>query len=237
MSTDEQGRVAIVLGGSGGIGRAVARELAATGHDLFLIARNQARLEEAAKELRDTARGVRTIAGDLADPEAVREQIESAAAAAGRLDVLVNAWGGIARDHAIRARPASIEDNIRDHLVAPMVAAKSAALSMKRSGGGLIIQLGSIAANEAIGGAASYGAAKAALLSASRSLQREVEKHGVKVTVISPDRVDTPLHGEEHPESSAMLRPEDVAEAVGFVLRLSPTAMVEEVTIRCRGDR
>jgi NAD(P)-dependent dehydrogenase (short-subunit alcohol dehydrogenase family) len=110
------------------------------------------------------------------------------------------------------------------------------ALPALRESRGFVVNLASIAGTIPTPGLASYGAAKAALISLSRSLAREEADAGVRVTAICPGFVDTPMAAWTGLESGAMIQPEDCAELVRALLRLSPAARVPVVVIERAGD-
>ncbi len=110
------------------------------------------------------------------------------------------------------------------------------ALPALREAKGYVVNLASIAGTIPTPGLASYGAAKAALISLTRSLDREETDAGVRVTAICPGFVDTPMTAWTGLEGGEMIQPEDCAELVRALLRLSPAARVPVVVIERAGD-
>jgi 3-oxoacyl-[acyl-carrier protein] reductase len=217
-------RTAIVTGGGTGIGRAVARRLAADGLDVVITGRRKQVLEETAEEL-----GVRAIAFDASDVAAIEAALP---ALPGQVDVLVNNAGG----NIARHRPAPADGDLtglRDlwaaQLEANLISAvlMTSALTPRLARDGRVISIGSIAG--ARGGGA-YGAAKAALHTWTGDLAFELGGQGITVNVIAPGYIeDTEFFGEggAPTERRAWLidqmangrpgRPADVADTVAFL--------------------
>jgi NAD(P)-dependent dehydrogenase (short-subunit alcohol dehydrogenase family) len=106
--------------------------------------------------------------------------------------------------------------------------------AMAKNGEGHIVNVGSVVGRRGRGGLASYGASKAAMMAMTDSLREEAQRSGIKVSLVSPDRVATAM--QEGAASGRMLPPSDVAEAVAFLLRLSPSGVVHELTLHVMGD-
>lgn len=221
--------VALVLGGSGDIGRAVASKLGEMGYRLAVGGLTGTRIEAAVRELADGGVEARGFVCDLTDDDAIASLFEDLRRVYGRLDVLVNA-AGIAEPRLLaKVDRQHLEATLRANLVGPALAARHA-LGLMRGTGGTIVHIASVAARHGQRGFGAYAASKGGLLALSDTLRDEAARFGVRVASICPDRVDTRMHGSE-PERAAMIRPADVAEAVAFLLRLSPTAAVRELWI------
>jgi NAD(P)-dependent dehydrogenase (short-subunit alcohol dehydrogenase family) len=185
-----QGRVAIVTGGSVGLGRQMAEGLAEMGADLVLCARKKERAQQAADDLRK--HGVRALAVgcDVSQPGEVRSLVEAALAEFGRLDVLVNnagtAWGSPAED----MKPEHWHKVVETNLTGTFLCAQAAGQVMIRQGGGAIVNIASVAG---LGGAppdllqaCGYQASKGGVLALTRGLACEWARHGVRVNAIAP---------------------------------------------------
>jgi NAD(P)-dependent dehydrogenase (short-subunit alcohol dehydrogenase family) len=221
---------ALVTGGSSGIGLAIARMLREEGHALTLAARRPDRLEAAAEELGATA-----VSVDLQREEECARLVATHLEAHGGLDVLVNSAGvGIAgRIGDTQTKHFDLQQSV--NLRSAFLVTREALPALRESRG-FVVNLASIAGTIPTPGLASYGAAKAALISLSRSLAREEADAGVRVTAICPGFVDTPMAAWTGLESGAMIQPEDCAELVRALLRLSPAARVPVVVIERAGD-
>ncbi|MBS1678914.1 MAG: SDR family oxidoreductase [Actinobacteria bacterium] len=227
-------RAALVLGGSGGIGLAIAAMLAAEGHELTIQGRRPERVEAAVATLGAGAAGV---AADLAEESEIERVVAGHAERHGRLDVLVDSAGlGIGQGLGeIQARHLDRQTavNFRAAVLALREARPLLEAAGAEHGKALVCLVSSWAATHPPAWLSVYGATKAALDAFARSAQLELEGKGIQVTSLAPATVETEMtryaQGEIPP--SAMLRPTDVAEVVRMLLRLSPAARVSEVQI------
>ena len=221
---------ALVTGGSSGIGLAIARMLRDEGHALTLAARKLERLEEAAAELGATA-----VVADVQHEEDCARLVKTHVETHGGLDVLVNSAGlgiaGMIGDTTTKHFDLQQAVNLRGAFLVTREA-----LPALREAKGYVVNLASIAGTIPTPGLATYGAAKAAVISLTRSLAREEAAAGVRVTAICPGFVDTPMASWTGLEAEQMIQPEDCAEIVRSLLRLSPAARVPLVVIERAGD-
>jgi NAD(P)-dependent dehydrogenase (short-subunit alcohol dehydrogenase family) len=143
-----KGKVAVVTGGSLGIGRAVTEALAAEGVKVAIVARSQSRLDEAAREISAATGGeVLPVAADVSSTEQVGEMMDKVAKHFGRIDILVNGAahpGGLVRSEIEQADPEGLLEDINIKVVGYMRCAKAAAAHMKRNGYGRIINIGGL---------------------------------------------------------------------------------------------
>ena len=220
---------ALVTGGSSGIGLAIARALREDGYELTLASRRAEKVEPAAAEL-----GALGIAADVSNEEDCERLVAAHRERYGGLDVLVNSAGiGIAGK--IEDQPAKHVDlqlgvNLRGLLVVTRLA-----LPLLKESQGHVINLASIAGTQPTPVLAVYGATKAAVLALTRSLNAELEADGVRCTALAPAFVDTPMASWSGVPAERMIRPEDCAELVRAVLRLSPYARVPEIVVERMG--
>lgn len=218
-------KTALVTGGSSGIGLAVARALREEGYELTLASRRAEKVEPAAAEL-----GAVGIAADVSREEDCERLVAAHRDRWGGLDVLVNSAGiGIAG--RIADQPAKHVDlqlgvNLRGLLIVTRLA-----LPLLKASRGHVINLASIAGTMPTPTLAVYGATKAAVLALTRSLNAELEEDGVRCTALAPAFVDTPMASWSGIPPERMIRPEDCAELVLAVLRLSPYARVPEIVV------
>jgi len=200
------------------------------GYELTLAARTVERLEAAAAEL-DAA----SVAVDVRDEDACVALVEAHLERHGGLDVLVNCAGvGIAGrigDMATKQFDLQQAVNLRGAFLVTREA-----LPALRESRGYVVNLASIAGTIPTPGLASYGAAKAALIALTRSLDREEAASGVRVTALCPGFVDTPMAEWTGIAADEMIQPEDCAELVRALLRLSPSARVPVVVIERAGE-
>ncbi len=234
MSAATERRAALVLGGSGGIGLAIARMLAAEGHDLTIQGRREERVDAALSELGPSAIGV---VADLAEESEIERVVAAHAAHHGRLDVLVDSAGiGIGQGLGeIQARhlDRQVQINFRAAVLALREARPLLEAAGAEHGKALACFVSSWAATHPPAWLSVYGASKAALDAFARSAQIELEGKGVQVTSVSPATVETEMtrYAQGEIPAAAMLRPADIAEVVRMLLRLSPAARVPEVQI------
>jgi NAD(P)-dependent dehydrogenase (short-subunit alcohol dehydrogenase family) len=221
---------ALVTGGSSGIGLAIARMLHEEGYALTLAARQVERLEAAARELEAAS-----FAVDVRDEEACAALVAAHVERHGGLEVLVNCAGvGIAgRIGDMSAKHFDLQQAV--NLRGAFLVTREA-LPALREARGYVVNLASIAGTIPTPGLASYGAAKAALIALTRSLDREEASAGVRATAICPGFVDTPMAEWTGISGEEMIQPEDCAELVRALLRMSPHARVPVVVIERAGE-
>jgi len=221
---------ALVTGGSSGIGRAIARALREDGFELTLASRTREKVEAAARDLDALA-----VTADVADAGDCRRVVDEHHARYGRLDVLVNSAGvGIAGD--IADMPAKQIDLQLDVNLRGLMLVTAAALPLLRETRGLVVNLASIAGTMGTPFLPVYGAAKAAVIQFTDTLNRGEQDHGVRATAISPGFVDTPMTDWNPVPKEEMIQPEDCAEIVRLLLRLSPYARIPHVVVERLGS-
>ena len=223
-------RSALVTGGSSGIGLAIARMLQAEGFALTLAARTPEKLEAARAELDALA-----IAADVRREEDCERIVRDHVGHHGGLDVLVNSAGvgvaGSLEEQEVARIDLQLDVNLRG-----LILVTRAALPHLRSAQGLIVNLSSIAGREPVPELPVYAATKAAVISLSRSLSRALEGDGVRVHALCPGFVDTPMAAWSGLAADEMISPDDCAEVVRMLLRLSPRARVPQVVIERAGS-
>lgn len=222
---------ALVTGGSSGIGLAIARMLRDEGFALTLAARKLDRLEAARDEL-DCAIVQADVSSEDDCARMVTEHVQHHAG----LDVLVNSAGvgiaGLLGDMQTKHWDLQQSVNLRGAFLVTREA-----LPHLRETKGYVINLASIAGTLPTPGLAAYGAAKAAVIALTRSLDREEADNGVRATALCPGFVDTPMAAWSGVPGEEMIQPEDCAEIARALLKLSPHARVPVVVIeRAGGD-
>jgi NAD(P)-dependent dehydrogenase (short-subunit alcohol dehydrogenase family) len=223
-------RAALVTGGSSGIGLAIAEALRDEGYRLTLASRRPEKIESAARSL-----GAEAVAADVSSEDDCVRLVAAHRERFGRLDVLVNSAGvGIAgrvEDLSTKHWDLQLGVNLRGAFLVTREA-----LPLLRESGGLVVNLASIAGTMPTPGLAAYGASKAALITLTTSLNAELEADGVRVTAICPGFVDTPMAQWSGLDPGEMIRPQDCAEVVRMLLRLSPHARIPEVVVQRMGS-
>jgi len=227
------GQVAIVTGAGRGIGHAVAMGLAREGATVVLVSRTRQELAATAAAIRESGGSALAIPADVANDGAVEAMAEQAYAELGRIDTLVTAAGTASFGPVIGTKPTDWDTMLTVNLRAVMVCCRAVLPMMVRQRRGTIINIASVAAQRPIPGAAVYTATKAGIVGFSRVLAEELRSDGVRVGVLVPGAVDTPLWDSipGGPDRSRMLRPEDVARAAVLMASLPPGASLEELTL------
>ena len=225
--------VAIVTGGTRGIGLAIAQRLAADGYDLVVTYRGDETAAKAAGEaLAGSGRRVEVLAADVATADGAGAAVEAATQRLGRLDVLVNN-AGITRDTlAMRMSEEDWDAVLSTNLKGAFLCAKAAMRPMLRQRSGRIVNLTSVIGLVGNAGQANYAAAKAGLVGLTKSLAKEVGSRGITVNAVAPGFIETrltdglPDEVKQHLLKQTPLgrfgTPDDVAGAVAFLV--SPDA-------------
>jgi NAD(P)-dependent dehydrogenase (short-subunit alcohol dehydrogenase family) len=199
-------RVAIVTGAARGLGAVIARVLALRGHDLVIGGRDGGALRDAAEAIRHLGRRVVAVAGDVTSP-GVRARLIDEARALGGLHVLVNnasELGSIAPLADID--PAQLARVFAVNVTAPIAIAQLA-IPLLKKGQGLIVNISSDAARGAYPGWGGYGASKAALELATRTLDAELGDRGIAAVTVDPGDMRTRMHQEAFPGQDISDRP------------------------------
>jgi 3-oxoacyl-[acyl-carrier protein] reductase len=223
------GKVALVTGGSRGIGRGIAEALAREGAIVALTARDEDRARAAAREIGLGAMG---LACDVRSEEQVARVFARLDEAAGGLDVLVNNAGiGIFAPVGELA-PDDWRAVIETNLNGPFYCCHQAVPRMRTRGGGYIVNISSLAGKNPFPTAAAYNASKFGLNGFSEALMQEVRDQGIRVSYLMPGSVATDFGAGSEGKDSWALRPEDVAEVVIDLLRSPPRALFSRVEMR-----
>lgn len=192
LERDFDGRTALVAGGAGGIGLAIARQLAQGGARVVLVDLERQALDVAAASLAEPRRHL-ALAVDVTRPAGVEQAVATVLEATGRIDILVNSAGVALLEPAGEVSEAAWERTLAVNLTAPLLLAQAVAPAMRRQRHGRIINLASQASVVALRRHAAYCASKAGLVGLTRVLALEWASDGITVNAISPTVVDTPL--------------------------------------------
>lgn len=228
MTEASRSPVAVVTGGTRGIGLAIARRLAKDGFDLVLTYRGDTQAAAATeKELTGSGRNVKVIAADVSTREGAQLTVDTATNELGSIDVLVNN-AGITRDNLImRMSEEDWDAVLTTNLKGAFLTSKAAVRPMLRQRSGRIINLTSVVGLVGNAGQANYAAAKAGLIGLTKSLAKEVGSRGITVNAVAPGFIDTRLTDVlpedlknnllENTPLGRFGSPEDVANAVAFL--------------------
>jgi NAD(P)-dependent dehydrogenase (short-subunit alcohol dehydrogenase family) len=235
MSASLEGKVALVTGGSRGIGRAVAEALLRRGVHVAISGINPAHLQKAEAELTSGAPSgarVLTFAADVRDHLAVESMIDETARRQGGLDILVNN-AGIGWFGSVESQGHDDWRRVMDtNITGVFNCCKAAIPHLRRRGGGWIINISSLAGSNPFVGGASYCASKAALDVFSEALMQEVRQDGIRVSYVKPGSVNTDFMGNEDPQNDWKLRPDDIAQVVVDLVSHDRRSLPSRVDIR-----
>jgi NAD(P)-dependent dehydrogenase (short-subunit alcohol dehydrogenase family) len=232
-------RAALVTGASSGIGLGIAKVLADEGYALTITSRRPEKLEAAAAELSALGADVLAVPGNVANEDDVIAVVRAHEDAYGRLDVLVNnaglGIGGPIGDLQTKHLDLQLAVNLRS-----MILFYREALPLLRAAGGaLVVNTSSITGKRGTAGLAVYSATKHAMVGFTQAMNEELRDAGIKSCALCPAYVDTELAAYVHdtvpPEE--MIRVEDVAESVRYLLKLSPHCVIPEVVFERPGER
>jgi len=225
----EEGRVAVVTGGTRGIGRAIALRLAAEGANVAVSYRSK---DDAAEETAEAVRaaGVKCeiFKGDVASPEEVQALFKGVSDVFGRVDILVNN-AGITRDNiTMRMKEDEFDKVIRTNLGGTYLCTRAALRPMVRARWGRIVNISSVVGLVGNSGQANYAASKAGIIGFTKSVAREVAQRGITANAVAPGYVETELTGSLPEEVKDQIRSqvpmgrfgeaEEVAEVVAFLV-------------------
>jgi len=228
--TNLQGKIALVTGAGRGIGKAIAVSLAKSGCRLILAARTREQLDDVAKTIGNEAVVIPT---DLTRDDELDRLVEQSSNAWGSVDILINNAGWGKRAPVIRANVQDWDQTLRLNLRAPMILAQKLLPAMVAKGEGAVINMGSVSGKSGEANGAAYSASKFGLIGFTQSLYEEVKEYGIKVAVILPGYVDTPMIPPvKNLDRSKMIQAADVAQAVLYILNAPSTSCPVEITIR-----
>ena len=230
-------RAALVTGASTGIGYAIARALGEEGYALTISSRRPERLEAATEELRGDDLEVHSVPANAAMEDELVALFASHRERFGRLDVLVNnaglGIGGEIAGYPTKRLDLQLHVNLRAVVIGTREGLPMLREAGAEHGKALIVNTASIAGKSGQPWLSIYSATKAGVIGFSQATQKEVAGQGIQVTALCPGFVDTEMtdfiRGQVKQED--MIRPEDIAEIVRCLIRLSPAAIVPEVMI------
>ncbi|WP_299006638.1 SDR family NAD(P)-dependent oxidoreductase [uncultured Shewanella sp.] len=227
--------IALITGGSRGIGYAIACYLASKDYDIILVAKNKQRLIKAKTSLNEIYPkiNVSIYRCHFADLSCVEQLIDRLLMLHSTIDILVNSAGILSTDF-IEADGNAIENLFNINVTSSLIMTNKVAQRMQRQQHGTIFILSSNAAMTALPKIGLYSATKAAILNYSESLFKALLPHNVKVTCLCPSVVDTDMTNDGRIANEDKIHTDDIVKAVDFTLSLSPSALLPQMTILCR---
>jgi 3-oxoacyl-[acyl-carrier protein] reductase len=231
------GKVAVVTGGSRGIGFAIAHALASEGVNVAITGLSQSHLADARNKLERAGeggpRGVETTRADVRKYAEVEQAIGTAARRFGGIDILVNNAGVGVFTNVEEMTPAQWADVIETNLTGVFNACRVALPYLRQRGGGSIINISSLSGKNPFAGAAAYCASKAGLNAFSEALMQEVRYDGIRVSYVMPGSVATGFGGGDPSKGDGWkIAPDEVAEVVVNLLRHDPRSLPSRVELR-----
>ncbi|TLF47805.1 SDR family oxidoreductase [Halomonas urmiana] len=190
---DLDGQVALVTGGSSGLGRAMAAALAAAGARVVVAARRREALEESVSAIEAQGGQAAALVADLADPQALDEAARRAAEPFGTVTILVNAAGVNLRQPIEEVDLASWQLTLQLHLGTPFFLSRALVPGMREKGYGRIINLASLQSQRAFPDSAPYGAGKGGIVQLTRAMAEAWSRHGINANAIAPGFFPTEL--------------------------------------------
>jgi NAD(P)-dependent dehydrogenase (short-subunit alcohol dehydrogenase family) len=235
-------RAALVTGGSSGIGLAVARALGEDGYGVTLSARKPDKLQAAAEELSGAGLEVEAVPANMADEDDIKRLAEAHRERWGRLDMLMNnagiGIGGLIAEAETKKLDIQLDVNLRGVYLMTRETIPMLKEAGAEHGKALIVNTASIAGKHGEGWLAAYSATKFGVVGLSQAMHKELGQEGIQVTALCPGFVATAMtdwvEGEVPKED--MIQPEDIAEAVRYLLRTSRNCIVPEVQFIRPGD-
>ena len=233
-----EGKAALVTGASSGLGRATAISLARAGADVALVARSQRELDSAKEEVSKIGRRALTLPVDLASEDETAGAVGRTLEALGRIDVLVNAAGtdtpGTVEELDVEGWDRTLAVNLR----APFLLSKAAFPRMREAGGGMIVNVSSVAGKKGWANASAYCASKFGLTGFTEALADEGKEHGIRAIVLYPGAMATnwgafsPKERQEGEPTKALptrvLPPEQVADLIAWLAASPPEFVLTE---------
>jgi 3-oxoacyl-[acyl-carrier protein] reductase len=231
-------KVALVTGAGRGIGRAIARAVAASGAQVVCAARTGSEIAAAAEEI--VASGGRAVAigVDLADEVSIVALFAKIDEQFGRLDICVNNAGLGRYGQVADLATADIDAVIAVNLRGTLLCCREAMKRMIPRASGTVINISSVVGFKGYPNQSVYTATKHGVVGLTKSLAVEAQAHGIRASAILPGGVDTEMVGNARPDLNRdeLLAPEDVAQAVMYLLSLSDRAAVDQIYIRRRNS-
>jgi NAD(P)-dependent dehydrogenase (short-subunit alcohol dehydrogenase family) len=235
-------RAALVTGASSGIGLAIADLLGEEGHGLTVAARRPEKLSAAVELLRGKGYEVEEVAANLTAEEDIQRVVAAHRERFGRLDVLVNnagvGVGAPVAEHDTKRIDMQLDLNLR----AIILFYRESADLLKAAGAehrnALVVNLSSIAGKGGAGWLSVYAATKAAVIGWTQSMNKELNGDGIKNVALAPGFVDTPMTEfiKEQVKAEDMITPDDIGEAVRYLLKTSPSCIVPEIVFQRPGE-
>ncbi|MEJ5964103.1 SDR family oxidoreductase [Pedobacter immunditicola] len=223
---------ALITGATKGIGRAIALKLAEEGYNLSICARNEQELKDFAAQLESLGVSVVYAAVDCADKDAVKRFCEFTVQELGDIDVLVNNVGAFLPGLLLDEEETNFDLQLQINLYAPYILSRFFGKIMRERASGHIFNICSVASKEIVTNAGSYSVTKSALFSLNNVLRQELTPYNVKVTAVLPGSTYTASWEGTVLPKEQFVQPEDIANTISTILKLSIGVNVDEVILK-----
>lgn len=220
------GAVALVTGGSEGIGKAIAKALKHEGCEVTITGRHKDILEGAAGDL-----GVHAIRGDVGKEEDARRTVAEVIARHGRLDLLVNNAGIGHFAPLVETELERMEEVYRTNVFGAFLMAREAARQFVKQKSGHLVNISSTAGTKGFQGGTAYASSKFALKGMTECWREELRRSNVRVILVNPSEVLTGFGGKAPPENPKKLRPQEIADAIVGALRMDDRGFIPEFSV------
>ncbi len=227
-------KVGIITGASRGIGKAIAVALARKGVSLALVARSEADLARVQASIEKEGGAAFPVVADVADETQVVEAIQASTEHYGRIDILVNCAGIGVFQPLVQTTTADWDHVMAVNVRGAFIACRAAVPLMAQGGGGCIINIASVVGVKGYTNQGAYTASKHALMGMTKVLAQEVQPLRIRVHAVCPGGVNTDLVGRARPDldHSVLMRPEEIADIVLFLIGQAGNAIVDQINIR-----
>ena len=216
MNLGLSGRAALVTGGSDGIGKATAHRLAAEGASVGITARRTDHLRAAAREIAEsTGKQVFALPGDVTEPDQIQSAVDEAAAAFGRLDILVSNAGRSAAGHVDAVRDGEWREDLDLKLMGAVLGARAAAVHMRRQGGGRIINITTPAGKAPRGGSVPTSVSRAAGIALTKAMSLDYAADRITVNTVCIGLIKSAQHERSWRDSGRQLTLDEWYERLG----------------------
>ena len=226
------GAVALVTGGSRGIGRAIALRLAKLGAGVAICGRNPQALAATEAELKNSGSPIFSQMADVSRSTEVTALVHKTQATLGPISILINNAGIGLFGPTHEKTEADWDRVLNTNLKSVFLVSRAVAPTMIQRGSGDMINISSLAGHNAFAGGGIYCASKWGVLGLSGCMAEDLREHGIRVSVICPGSVATDFSGRSPKDQSKVLSPEDVAHAVEAILTQGPRSFLSEIHLR-----
>ncbi|MFW5747606.1 MAG: SDR family NAD(P)-dependent oxidoreductase [bacterium] len=231
---DLTGRKVVITGAGRGIGREIARILAAHRLEEILIARSREELERTAGEVKDLGSSARIVKADLADLQELAAVVDQVTENMERIDILVNNAGTAFAEPFETTTPEQWDRVMRLNAASPYFLTQKVLPLLEKSDAPTVVNISSNLGQKGYALQSAYSASKHALAGWTKALSRELHERGFRIYTLSPGGVDTPLVSKTRPDldTSILIDPREIAEVVEFLVTRSGRGAIDEITVR-----